>query len=177
MPQGLEKIRNTLAQISKGENGIAMLCEFERTLSDTGIFAYANWLDGELVEGPDITKYWFTTTWMYHQSDMPDPRGAMRLKNIGCNVYFTEDTLLQPRHIIEPSDWENQASKKAKLDEIPVWLIKIEMPIRFITDTASEISQVEEDESIDANTQSVAADFASDDEEDNDFDEFDNGEL
>lgn len=165
MPQGLENIRSTLAKISQGDDLLSMLCEFERTLDHTGLFGYANWLDGELIQGPEVSKYWFKTTWMFHKTNMPDPRGGMRLKKLGCRVSFTEDCLEQPRKILEPTDWDNKRTKKAKMDEIPVWLVEIDMPLKYITEGNDEIHQLLNDE-LDNDTEAVAQDFEADEETD-----------
>lgn len=134
MPQGLEDIRNTLAQITRGDNVMDLLTEFERTLDATELFSYQNWPCGELVKGPEITRYWFTTSWMFPHKLMPDPRGALRLEKIGCKVKYEQDTLNQPRRVLSPKDWKNTRSKDAKIEELPVWVVTIEMPIKYVTE-------------------------------------------
>jgi hypothetical protein len=134
MPQGLEDIRATLAQITRGDDVMDLLTEFERTLDATEIFSYRNWPIGELVKGPDISRYWFTTSWMFPYALMPDPDGALRLEKIGCKVHYMKDTLNQPRRILSPKDWKNPKTKDAKIDELPVWVVTIEMPIKYVTD-------------------------------------------
>ena len=54
MATDLESIKKTLVNISKGNDILDMLIEFERTMDNAEIFAYKNWIMGELVEGPDI---------------------------------------------------------------------------------------------------------------------------
>jgi hypothetical protein len=134
MPQGLEDIRATLAQITRGDDVMDLLTEFERTLDATEIFSYRNWPIGELVKGPDVTRYWFTTSWMFPHTLMPDPDGALRLEKIGCRVTYEKDTLNQPRRILSPKDWKNPKTKDAKIDELPVWVVTIAMPIKYVTD-------------------------------------------
>lgn len=146
MAKGLQDIRNTLSKISQGGTLVDMLCEFERTLDNVGIFTYQNWLEGELLSGPEVSKYWFKTSWMFYKENMPDPDGAMRLKKIGCNVWFEEDVLEQPRKILSPEDWEDGTTKKAKIDELPVWIVHIEMPIKYITDGHDEIHRINAEE-------------------------------
>lgn len=138
--RGLEQIRDTLAKITQGDDLLDMLYEFERTLDSVGLDAYKNWYSGELIEGPKISKYWIECTFMFPQSKMPDPRGAMRLRKIGCNVYFEEDILKQPVKITSPSSWDNALTKKAKLRKVPVWIVRIEMPMKYITDNYDEIN-------------------------------------
>jgi hypothetical protein len=51
MATDLDSIKQTLVNISKGESLLDTLLEFERTLDNAEIFAYKNWILGELVEG------------------------------------------------------------------------------------------------------------------------------
>ena len=51
----LDRIKKTLVGISKGDNILDTLLEFERTLDNAQVFAYKNWILGELVEpGKDL---------------------------------------------------------------------------------------------------------------------------
>ena len=144
MAKGLEDIRKTLSRISQGENLLDMLCEMERTMDSLGLFAYQNWLEGELLDGPHVSKYWFKTTWMFKEEQMPDPAGAMRLDKIGCVVRYEKDVLKQPRKILTPADWANPKTKKAKIDDVNVYLVHIDMPIKYIVDGNDEIHGVED---------------------------------
>jgi len=46
----LDKIKSTLINISKGNSVLDTLLEFERTLDNTEIFSYKNWVLGEVVD-------------------------------------------------------------------------------------------------------------------------------
>ena len=145
MPQGLEDIKATLGRITQGDTMIDLLMEFERTLDATELFVYKNWSLGELVKGPEITRYWFTTSWMYPHALMPDPEGALRMEKIGCKVLYEKDTLLQPRRVMAPKDWDDPSTKSAKIEELPVWVVTIEMPMKYVTDRLDMYSDMIDD--------------------------------
>lgn len=132
MPQGLENIKKTLARITRGDSVLELLMEFERTINETGLFYYKNWIAGELVDGPHISKYWFKTSWMYPYKLMPDPDGALRLEKIGCKVHYEKDVLNQPRRVLSPKDWSDQKTKAAIIDELPIWIVTIDMPTKYV---------------------------------------------
>ena len=132
MPQGLEDIKKTLARITRGDSVLELLMEFERTIDETGLFYYKNWIAGELVDGPHISKYWFKTSWMYPYKLMPDPDGALRLEKIGCKVHYSKDILNQPRRVLSPKDWSDQKTKAAIIDELPIWIVTIDMPTKYV---------------------------------------------
>jgi hypothetical protein len=140
MVYGLEDVRNTLASITQNEYLIDMLYEYERTLDEVGIKAYKNWYAGELLDGPKLTKYWITCKFMYPEKLMPDPDGALRLTKIGCEVNFSKDILNKPVKITSPRDWQNNVTKAAKIQEKPVWVVTIAMPIKYITDNFDQIN-------------------------------------
>lgn len=139
MIHGLEDVRNTLARITQDQDLLDILYEFERTMDATGVSAYANWYHGELLEGPVISKYWVTCKFMYPEKLMPDPDGGLRLKKIGCDVSFSKAMLNKPVKILSPADWENNTTKKAKMKQIPVWIVTIAMPTKFIDDNLSDL--------------------------------------
>ncbi len=128
----LESIKKTLVNISKGNDILDTLLEFERTLDNAEIFAYKNWILGEIVEGPDISRYWYKVTLMYPYHSMPDPDAGLRLTKIGAKVSFRKGTFTFPVKVKGPEDWIDPESKRAKLKNSQIWLVTIELPIKFI---------------------------------------------
>lgn len=128
----LDSIKKTLVNISKGNSVLDTLLEFERTLDNAELFAYKNWILGELVEGPDIQRYWYKTTWMYPYSMMPDPNGGLRLTKLGARVNFRKGVFKKPVKVEGPQDWVDPQSKRAKLAEHDIWLVTIELPLKYI---------------------------------------------
>lgn len=146
MPKKVNEIMALLKRVSGQETSLQMLMEFEKTLDNASLYAYAHWLDGELVEGPVIDRYWFTTTWMYPKNRMPNPDGSLRLIKYGCKVYFKEDTYLVPTKVKSPTDIENKERKSAKIKKQPVWLVTIKMPRKFVDEAQEAMLQLEDDE-------------------------------
>lgn len=147
-----KKVNDTLALIRRLSGKVTamdMLLEFEKTLDHVSLYAYKNWINGELVEGPDVDRYWFRTTWMYPLKMMPDPEGALRLIKYGCKVYYAKDVFIQPDRVLSPKDASRDDSaqpKKARMLKIPVWLVVIEMPRKFIDDAYDGILEFEDEE-------------------------------
>lgn len=131
---GLEDIRNTLARISHDKTLVDDLCELERTMDSLGVFAYLNWEDGELINGPFKEKYWLKSVWMFKADKMPDPDGALRLEKIGCKVWYEESILMQPITVHIAGVQGSDASRAAaELKEVPIWLVHIHLPIKYIS--------------------------------------------
>lgn len=128
----LDSIRKTLVNISRGKNSLDTLIEFERILDNLEIFAYKNWILGELVDGPEISRYWYKTVWMFPYSMMPDPNAGLRLTKIGARVSFKKGIFKRPVKVKGPEDWANPETKRAKMKKTEVWLVTIEMPMKYI---------------------------------------------
>jgi hypothetical protein len=132
MTTDLDSIKKTLVNISKGNSILDTLLEFERTLDNAELFAYKNWILGELVEGPEIERYWYKTTWMYPHAMMPDPNGGLRLTKLGAKVNFRKGIFKKPVKVKGPQDWADPETKRAKMVEHEIWLVTIELPLKYI---------------------------------------------
>lgn len=132
MTTDLDSIKKTLVGISRGDSILDTLLEFERTLDNTELFAYKNWILGELVEGPTISRYWYKTVWMYPYSKMPDPNGGLRLTKLGAKVSFKKGVFKRPVKVEGPEDWVDPQTKRAKMLDTEIWLVTIELPMKYI---------------------------------------------
>jgi len=147
MAKNTNEILALIKRVSGQETSLNMLMEFERTLDSTNLYAYQNWMNGELVEGPVIDRYWFTTTWMYPHKMMPDPKGSLRLLQYGCKVYYKQDTLKVPSRVLGREDLKQgieDNQKKAKILRKPVWLVTIEMPRKFVDEAQDAMLEFED---------------------------------
>ena len=75
----MEDIYNLVANIEgiyESNTSFQVLKDFERVLDELDIYVYDNWLDGELLAGPDIERHWVTCAFMWDRNNMPDPMGG-----------------------------------------------------------------------------------------------------
>jgi len=130
----LDVIKN-LQTISENNSAFSVLKDFERVLDELDIYVFKNWLEGELIMGPDISRYSVKCTFMWDQKEMPDPEGAKRLYEYGCQVVYKREEVLIPRKIKSPGDYR-PGTKKGKIDAHPVWTVTIDMPKKLIQDVS-----------------------------------------
>jgi hypothetical protein len=128
----LDSIKKTLVGISRGDTILDTLLEFERTLDNAEIFAYKNWILGELVEGPHIGRYFYKTVWMWPYAMMPDPNGGLRLTKLGAKVNFRKGVFNRPEKVKGPENWVDPQTKRAKMLRTEIWLVTIELPMKYI---------------------------------------------
>ena len=127
-----DNIKN-IKKIYMSDSSLGILLDFERVLDAMDLYAFPNWLFGELVEGPSITKYWVKCKFMWPYHLMPDPSGAKRFIPYGVKITYQKDTVLQPVKIKSPGDFREN-SKKGKLVPTDVWYVDIMMPKSLLSD-------------------------------------------
>lgn len=141
MSTEIEQLKQTLDNLVDSSSDLNILLEFEEVLDNLHIYAYKNWDIGEVVAGPDVSRYWVTVTLMYPYKLMPDPDAALRLIKHGARVFFKKDTYIEPVKITKPEDLGEPDPKtgkiKPKKKETKVWLVTIEMPRDFVDEFES----------------------------------------
>jgi hypothetical protein len=120
-------IVNNVKGIMTSDGTMSTLLDFERVLDEADLYAFQNWELGELVQGPDSGRYSVSCVFMWPYKLMPDPNGAKRLANIGCNVSFKKSKIKVPIEIKNYDDFV-QGTRYPKGVEKKVWLVCIEVP-------------------------------------------------
>jgi hypothetical protein len=126
-------IVSTVKGIMTSDGSMSILLDFERVLDSQDLYAFKNWLLGELVQGPDMGRYSVSCTFMWPYRLMPDPRGAKRLLAVGCRVSFAKSKLKVPVQVKNYDDFE-QGTNYPKSVEREVWFVKIEIPLELMDD-------------------------------------------
>jgi hypothetical protein len=139
------QVASNIRDIYLGEGSLVTLLDFERVLDELDLYAFKNWIIGELVAGPEITKYRVSCTFMWPDNLMPDPRGARRLLPFDCSVLFKKTMMKIPIKITDPSDYR-PGTHKAKIIERPVWLVEIIMPKSLMSDIRTGSVELEDEE-------------------------------
>lgn len=128
----LEVIRN-VEGIYENNTNLAVLKDFERVLDTMDMYAYENWIDGELAYGPQVDRHWITAGFMWPKNNMPNPVAAKRLTELGCKVKYEKSFIVEPRKIKTPEDYR-PGTKKGRLDRKPIWIVEIQMPKKLAFD-------------------------------------------
>lgn len=114
------------------DGSMATLLDIERMLDQADLYAFRNWILGEVVAGPVVKKYSVSVMLQYPYRMMPDPKGAKRLLAIGCKVKFKKTKIKVPVAVktqddfVEGTHYPKQMAKR-------VWLIMIEIPKDLVT--------------------------------------------
>ena len=139
------QVADNIKNIYMSDGSIATLLDFERVLDELDIYAFKNWEIGELVAGPEVSKYRVSATFMWPKKLMPDPRGGRRLLPFDCEVLYKKQKIKIPIKITDPSDYQ-PGTKKARIIERDVWLVKITMPKSLMNDIRTGSIELEDQE-------------------------------
>ncbi len=148
MPTKIKDILDNVKEIYMTDSSLNTLIDYERVLDQLDIYSYRNWQLGELIKGPIYEKYFITCSWMFPFRKMPDPAGAERLLNHGCEISYQKDIYEYPITVKSPEDFQ-PGTKYPRIVKKPVWVITITMPKKLMGDV--ERGSIElENEIIDA---------------------------
>ena len=126
-------IVDTIKNIYMSDGSMNTLLDFERVIDEADVYAYKNWINGELVQGPDVGRYSCTCTFMWPYKLMPDPRATLRLATIGCNVKMMKSKIDVPVAVTSYEDFQS-GSRYPKMQENKVWFMQIEIPFELMDD-------------------------------------------
>jgi hypothetical protein len=126
-------IVDTIKNIYMSDGAMNTLLDFERVLDEADVYAFRNWINGELVQGPEIGRYSCTCTFMWPYKLMPDPTATIRLANVGCNVKMLKSQLEVPIAVTSYEDFQS-GSRYPKMKERQVWFMQIEIPFELMDD-------------------------------------------
>lgn len=132
MPDIIDVIKN-LQTLSENNSAFKILKDFERVISELDIYVFKNWIEGELISGPNVSRHGVQCTFMWPRDEMPDPEGAKRLSEYNCEVVYKKEHVLIPRKIKDPDDFR-PGTKKGKIDAHPIWTVTITMPKKLMQD-------------------------------------------
>jgi hypothetical protein len=133
MPANIRDLLNNTKEIFMTDSAVSTLLDFERVLDELDLYAFDNWKQGELVEGPVYEKYFVKCTFMWPYKKMPNPKGAARLADYDCDVTYKQDFFEHTKDVKTPNDFK-PGTKVPKMVKSPVWLVTIVMPKKLMND-------------------------------------------
>jgi hypothetical protein len=144
-----------LEKISDSEHLLTTLVQMENVLDSLDVYSFAHYLDGEVVEGPIVSRYWVSFSLLYPYNLMPDPRAATRMLKAGIRVEF--DRMQRDK------DKNPEENPDHKPESPPEWLVRITIPRRLL-DQINDVDLELYDDEVNADDVEDAQDSGIDDE-------------
>lgn len=147
--RNIDTIKNT-QKLFKQKSLLDVALEVEKFLDFMNLYVFPHWQEGELVQGPDISRYWITIVLRYDFNQMPDPMGARVLHDVGVKCEYNKDVVMVPVDIKTPNDFR-PGSKKPKLVPKQIWHVELKIPRRFIDEIDyNDLEDLDDEVDIDA---------------------------
>ncbi|MCS7316873.1 MAG: hypothetical protein NZZ41_00935 [Candidatus Dojkabacteria bacterium] len=121
-----------------GKTKYEYLINFENMLDRYHIYSFYNWFDGEVFLGPEIEKYKVKISLKYEYDKMPDPYGALRLKDLGVKVTYNlknEEDLELALNVAKIKSGPMSVNTEESVEDLPtkkVWIIDLEIPRKIL---------------------------------------------
>jgi hypothetical protein len=110
-----------------------LLIQMEDVLDSLDLYVFKNWFKGEVVDGPNVHRYWLSCTLRWPLEQMPDPRGAKRILKQSIISEFQKVTI------------SDEAAEEAEEGGATHWQVEIKIPRRLIADmNAAELDFYDE---------------------------------
>lgn len=141
-----DTIYQNLDRIHNSPNVIDTLVEVDRILDRMDVYAYENWLRGEVVDGPFVERHWVDLTLMYPHKMMPNPDAAMRLVKNGCKVKYGQDVLETFAKVKSPDDLvtnEETGERSPRVISKQVWLVNLRIP-KTLLNVSEDIKDIDD---------------------------------
>lgn len=139
-----------IVRLTDNEDLVDVMISIENYLDTNDMYAYKNWIDGELVNGPYVRKYWVRCTFKWDYDKMPDPDGGLRLLKHGTRIRFRKSVEEVPVEIKSEDDYQ-PGTKKPKTKKKKIWLVDFLIPRRFVESINKEVMDLY-DEDVDTDT-------------------------
>ena len=130
-----------IKRLTDSEDLIEILMDVEDYLDTNYLYTYKNWIDGHVVDGPKIKKYWITIILKFDYEKMPDPMGAARLLPHGTKVRYRVADELRDVKVSNPGDYQ-PGTHKPREKKYKIWLIELQIPRRFVKNLTDEVIEL-----------------------------------
>lgn len=145
-----------ITRLSDNQDLVDVMISIENYLDTNDLYGFKNWINGEIVAGPFVKKYWVKVILKWSYEDMPDPSGALRLLKHGTKVRFMRSSEEVPIEIKDPQDYQ-PGTKKPKMKKVKIWLVELLIPRRFVESINKEVMDLyDEDVDIDTADEAVS---------------------
>lgn len=152
-PNSPEKV---VARLSDNDDLVDIMISIENYLDTNDMYTFKNWINGEVISGPYVKKYWVKVGLKYPYDKMPDPSGGLRLLKHGTRISYRKATEEVPIEIKSPDDYQ-PGTKKPKMKQEKIWIINLLIPRRFVESISAEIMDLyDEDVDIDTADEAVS---------------------
>lgn len=132
-------------------------------------YVFKNWMHGEIVEGPRVSRHWIGISLLFPRNRIPDPRFARRLMKHGVKVSFNKVARAEAEEEMPTEHQGDDAAIKERQsvdedgEDKGCWMARLDFPRRFINQMNAAALDAYDDE-VDTDDVQAAQDSGLNDE-------------
>lgn len=151
----LNEAERTFRELNS-QNMQATLIQIEDFFDSNNLYAFNNWFEGIVWDGPNVSRHWVEITLKYPYLLMPEPRAMRRFLEMGVKFDFSEEVMNTPMKVKGPDDLD-PVTRKPKEKEEKIWLVDLKIPRHLIDDPLpDETEEPDTVQNIEASDKSAA---------------------
>jgi hypothetical protein len=139
--ENYEEVSNHLENIYFSPTLMKVLVDFERVLDEGELFAYENWILGELVDGPNISRYDVKCVFLYPEKIVPSSKATKRLVKLGCTFKSRKTKIKVRLELLDPTDYTLEDVPEKRVEKT-VYLIEITVPKELMNDIRQSYNEM-----------------------------------
>jgi len=150
-PDNTTKALQVVRRIDDSPDLVDIMISIEDYFDRNSLYAFKNWIHGELIDGPVVKPYWISVSFKWPHKQMPDPMGGTRLMPHGTKVKFRLADENVPVKVKTPADYQ-PGTHKPKIKTEKIWIVDLLIPRRFVEDIDTEIMDLYDERVDDSDT-------------------------
>jgi len=135
----LNEAERTFRELNS-RNMQATLIQIEDFFDSNNLYAFNNWFEGIVWDGPNITKYWIELTLKYTYESMPEPVAMNRFSEMGVQYDFVDTIIMKSKKVQNPDDLD-PVTRKPKEEKERIWLVSLKIPRHLVEDPMPDDSE------------------------------------
>ena len=152
----LNEAERTFRELNS-RNMQATLIQVEDFFDSNNLYAFNNWYEGVVWDGPNVSRYWVEITLQYPHSLMPEPTAMNRFSEMGVKYKFVDTVVKKSIEVKNPDDLD-PVTRKPKEEDNHIWLVTLKIPRHLIEDPmADDTEDVDTVQNIEASQQAEEA--------------------
>lgn len=140
-------IYNNTKTVNEHNGMLDMAMEVAAFLDQIGAFAFKNWIDGEVIDGPKRDKFFIKIKLMFPTNVIPDPSVIERLENLKCKTELKKDIYRRVIHVRErdTDQMNNRNGFEKRLVEHNVWVLTLMIPERYLPLDGNTVFKIDDE--------------------------------
>lgn len=123
----------TIDRIYANKGLLDLMLNVEALLSGANLYVIdKNWLQGELISGPWVSRYWVKVTFRFDYDQMPDPESIRTLAKLNIKTKYRKQKETELKTTKQFTQELNHSVANTIKSEREVWYVDLQIPKKLL---------------------------------------------